>query len=443
MHSARRTVYTMLMVTGPLVLWGCAILPGSWHAHPNEPGRHSTRANLVAEDIDVKDGMFIGVAISGGGSRAANFGAAVLLELKEQLGAEHPIDVVSSVSGGSLPASYFALDHYQYGWFNHHEIRFSKSHEAEIKDLLQRNFQIRFVARWLLPWNIVRFWLSDFNRTDIMFPVLDANLYHGATFANLTTGPKLIINSSEMGDPQPFPFVDETFATLHSDLSLERISVAVAASMAVPGLYHHVVLTDQRVPPSLTPYRHLSDAAVVDNLGLHSLLTMLRGVTDGGRSFPNGCVLIAIDAAPAFLPWKRSRAETREFQDYLFDRNGSDAIDFILLDQRARTLQSVGMHSPDAPEPASAFSEWTSPDGTFTCRFWHIALRRVLVADDDLTLPLDTHWDALPWPQQIRLIPTELNILDWQQRALFTAGQHLVKRGWEARAKTWFHPPAH
>ncbi|MDQ6735422.1 MAG: patatin-like phospholipase family protein, partial [Nitrospirota bacterium] len=316
----------------------CAILPGNWHAHPNQPGSTPTRSNFIAEDVPPGDGIFIGVALSGGGSRAANFGAATLLELQEKLGV-HPIDVVSSVSGGSLPAAYLALDKYPYrSWFRHREIRFAKAYEDEIKDRLQRNYQIRFVARWLLPWNIFRFWLSDFNRTDIMVPVLDANLYHGATFGDLTYGPKLLINASEMGAPHPFPFVDETFAELHSDLSRERISVAVAASLAVPGFFHHVVLEDRTMPQSSAPYRHLSDAAVTDNLGLESLLKMLESVKDGARAFPNGCVLISIDASPEFLPWKRMRSETREFpQDYLFDRNASDAIDYVLLDQRAKT----------------------------------------------------------------------------------------------------------
>lgn len=39
-----------------------------------------------------------------------------------------------------------------------------------------------------------------------------------------------------------------------------------------------------------------------------------------------------------------------------------------------------------------------------------------------------------------RLIPTELNMWDWQQRALFEAAKYLVEQGWHDRAKTWFPP---
>jgi NTE family protein len=438
MRSPTGMILLSIPLSGLLMLTvSCAILHGNWHAYPNQPGSTPTRSNFIAEDVPPGDGMFIGVALSGGGSRAANFGAAALLELQEKLGG-HPIDVVSSVAGGSLPAAYLALDKYSYRswWFRHREIRFTKAYEDEIKDRLQRNYQVRFVARWLLPWNMFRFWLTDFNRTDIMVPVLDANLYHGAPFADLAglTGPKLLINASEMGEPKPFPFVDETFAELHSDLSQERISVAVAASLAVPGFFHHVVLEDRTEPPSSAPYRHLSDAAVTDNLGLKSLFKMLESGEDGARDFPNGCVLIAIDASPAFLPWKRTRSQTREFpKDYLFDRNASDAIDYVLLDQRAKTLLTVGMMTPDT---GPAFGLWLSPDKTFTCRFWHIALRRVPPGNE----LLGYRWDELSWQSQIRLIPTELNMWDWQQRALFEAAKYLVEQGWHDRAKTWFPP---
>jgi hypothetical protein len=50
----------------------------------------------------------VGVAISGGGIRAANFGLAALYEL-ERLRVLDFVSVISSVSGGSLAAAYYAL----------------------------------------------------------------------------------------------------------------------------------------------------------------------------------------------------------------------------------------------------------------------------------------------------------------------------------------------
>jgi hypothetical protein len=212
--------------------------------------------------------------------------------------------------------------------------------------------------------------------------------------------------------------------------------VAVTASLAVPGLFHHVVLKSHKNHPSPSPeFRHLSDGGVADNLGLTSLLMMLESVKDGRDLFPNGCYLIGIDASPDFLDWKRTRAETREFpQDYLFDRNASDAVDYVLLHQREQNLRKVGINNPDADE----FGEWTSLNGTLTCKFWNIALRHIHLSQKEKNSPLGNRWDTLPWQKQIRLTPTELNIWDWQQQALFEAAHELVDKRWKATAHQWF-----
>ena len=58
-------------------------------------------------DIDAKP--FVGLALSGGGARAAVFAAAGMHELAER-GLLQDVTHVSSVSGGGFPASYFALN---------------------------------------------------------------------------------------------------------------------------------------------------------------------------------------------------------------------------------------------------------------------------------------------------------------------------------------------
>src|SRR5262245_47581511 len=63
--------------------------------------------------------VFVGVAISGGGSRSANFAAAALQELEAHGFLRHA-SALSSVSGGSLPAAYYGLFRYsdqrQWDW---------------------------------------------------------------------------------------------------------------------------------------------------------------------------------------------------------------------------------------------------------------------------------------------------------------------------------------
>src|SRR5204862_4269572 len=54
------------------------------------------------------DGYFVGLALSGGGSRSANFAASCMFQL-ERLGLLDKVDYISSVSGGSLAASCYCL----------------------------------------------------------------------------------------------------------------------------------------------------------------------------------------------------------------------------------------------------------------------------------------------------------------------------------------------
>jgi hypothetical protein len=68
----------------------------------------ATRADETIALERLPKGIFIGLAISGGGSRAANFSAAALLAL-DRLGFLEQVNTISSVSGGSLTTGYYGL----------------------------------------------------------------------------------------------------------------------------------------------------------------------------------------------------------------------------------------------------------------------------------------------------------------------------------------------
>jgi hypothetical protein len=186
----------------------------------------------------------------------------------------------------------------------------------------------------------------------------------------------------------------------------------------VPGLFHHVLL--QNYSASAPSYVHLSDAAVTDNLGLETLLEVLRdSVQQKTYSFPKGCVLISIDATPMFFNSIADKMETRQFpEDYLIDRNASEAVDFILLSKRKDTLARVGMtEGKRDQDPLSEFS--LQEPSRERCRFWHIALRHVQPTDK--------------FGQELTQMPTEFNIRPWQQEDLFKAAHKLVWYGWEEK----------
>lgn len=64
------------------------------------------RQTFSESDQDVPD-VFVGLAISGGGSRAAAFGMAVLEQLKE-IGILQHVTAISTTSGGGLAGAYYA-----------------------------------------------------------------------------------------------------------------------------------------------------------------------------------------------------------------------------------------------------------------------------------------------------------------------------------------------
>jgi NTE family protein len=141
------------------------------------------------------------------------------------------VDVISGVSGGTLPAAYYGLGE-QAGAFT----------ESALRKALGFDFQGSWIRRWFLPQNIFRYWLSDFTRSDIMVQVFNNQLYHDATFRHLLPHPKILLNSTVHNDHTRFTFTDERFAKLHSVLATYPVANAVNASSAFPGAFQDVTL---------------------------------------------------------------------------------------------------------------------------------------------------------------------------------------------------------
>ncbi|HEX8751549.1 MAG TPA: patatin-like phospholipase family protein, partial [Nitrospira sp.] len=130
-------------------------MPGHWRPGWNQPWPAGTpvpdtAGSLKLTELESNDGRFLALAMSGGGSRAANFGAAVMLELEKRKLLEQ-IDVISGVSGGTLPAVYYGLRDDKAGAFT----------EPAVREALGYDFQSSWIRRWFLPQNIFRYWLSD------------------------------------------------------------------------------------------------------------------------------------------------------------------------------------------------------------------------------------------------------------------------------------------
>lgn len=257
------------------------------------------------------DETFVILTFSGGGSRAAGFAYGVLREMEKtpMPGGRTMldyIDVISSVSGGSFTAMQFGLK--------------GRDGLDELKtNFLDKNIQgMLFKAAFLSPRNWIRLASPNFHRVDLAQEIYDEVLFHDVTFAQLLDiqrtkhHPLIIANATELEMGARFEWTQDQFDPICSDLSKVRVSRAVTASSAFPGLLTPMVVNsyngkcgyklpdwvpnaekDEAVNPSRTllavelnsyldqrrQFLHLMDGGIADNIGLRGPVHAL-GSTD-------------------------------------------------------------------------------------------------------------------------------------------------------------------
>ena len=270
--------------------------PGTTRVRPPGSGDTTTSASRADGPDTVPDGFFVGLALSGGGSRSANFAAACMFQL-ERLGLLSRVDYISSVSGGSLTAAYYCLARDEY-W-----------NPANVQRRLTHAFANDLILQTLVPWNTLTLWFTDWDRSDVLAdcftPVLFSRKGRALSFGDLRRDrPRLLINATDLQSGRRFIFTDESFNELNSNLAKYPIARAVTASAAVPVLMHHVTLRD--FSTNFRQYRHLIDGGITDNLGVQTLAetysSQIESAAREGRPdpYPHGAVLIVLDARSQF-----------------------------------------------------------------------------------------------------------------------------------------------
>lgn len=240
---------------------GCTSPPRTTMLHNTESPQPSYDDQYT---LDEDNTVFI--TFSGGGMRAAALAYGVLKELKAQkLESEDgsnnkqdnpkrlidEIDLVSSVSGGSVTAAYWALkgsDEFDWTPENSNNSEGHKEHFVEY--FLQRDIQTPMIAKGILtlPWTL--FVGLGYNRINLLVEHLeDEKLFGDATFGTLIhpilgkggegltnhiKRPHLIINATDMETGYVFSFTQDQFDLICADLTKMRLADAVAASAAYP-----------------------------------------------------------------------------------------------------------------------------------------------------------------------------------------------------------------
>lgn len=263
-------------------------------------------ASLPEDDAGRSDSLLVGLAFSGGGTRAAAFSYGVLEVLADAKiewdGRERrlldEVDVISSVSGGSFTAAY-------YGLFG------DRIFEDYPEKFLYRDVQGHLTWSLLSPVSWVQLGSGQFNRSDLAAEYYDEILFEDKTLGDIAErgGPRLNINATEIALGAQFTFDPAQFSLICSDYESFPVSRAVTASSAVPILFSSVILQNyagtcpRTIPPwaraaaanpdrnsrarhlvermehyanrEEMPYLHLYDGGLTDNLGVRPFLNRL------------------------------------------------------------------------------------------------------------------------------------------------------------------------
>lgn len=254
--------------------------------------------------------LLVLLSFSGGGKRSAAFAYGVLQGLRDfslpSYGANakllDAVDIIAAVSGGSFPAAYYGL--YRDRIFTDFD-----------KDFLSQNIDNYIWGSFLLPWHYR--WLFDggYGTNDRMAEVYDGLMFHGATFADLQKHgrPLISIDATDVDHGLTFPFVQDQFDLICSDLSNFPLARAVAASNGFPVLFTPITLQSHRaqcgnrepywlsaagssddplsrstqfantarnyLDADATRYVHLLDGGIADNLAMRGLINIMLVLT--------------------------------------------------------------------------------------------------------------------------------------------------------------------
>jgi NTE family protein len=225
--AAPRAIAAVALVGACLA--GCATLP----SYPNQPLAADT-ANPDFQPLppnEQPDEPVIIMAFSGGGSRATALSISVLRQLRAVTYTLHGkswrlidrVQVVSSVSGGSVAAAYFGL----YG---------PDKMDGIGPDFLDRDNMATLGWTAANPLTWLRLTLGSYTRVDVMRDLFDRLMFHGKTFAELDSQghPIILLNATDMVSGEVFAFTSQRFNDICSDLAKLPVSVGVASSAAFP-----------------------------------------------------------------------------------------------------------------------------------------------------------------------------------------------------------------
>lgn len=232
----------------------------------------------------------LGLALSGGGFRASIFHLGVIRRL-EELGIMPSVNVISSVSGGSIIAAYYVIQMEELLRERRKEIEAGRDIteiRVELFEEIAREFfravdhnlrtRAMVFAPFYHPIAFLKMLRPGYNRSNIIQAEFDRWFYRDNTLDQLPSvvreldgassylaGPKLVLNTTSLLTGQRKVFCREPISGIKDltkvNTNVLPLSRIVGASAGVPGLF----------PPTLVSGKLLVDGGVSDNQGLEGL----------------------------------------------------------------------------------------------------------------------------------------------------------------------------
>jgi NTE family protein len=249
----------------------------------------------VVPDKIVRITPRIALALSGGGFRASVFHLGVLRRLAE-LGWLSRVDVLSTVSGGSIVGA-FAVTRWQQ-WI-HAGADGHAFDEVIAQPFLQRIQKGNFILEWLLRsplWPLRKAIDRQFTRTQAAAELIDRWFFDGLNCDQLPERPLLVLNATSLHSIRSWRFTRGGLGDSRVGYSVWNgrpipIALAVCASTSFPPVFpplrirrgHYIFSGPSYGEPPLPDFDFipLTDGGVYDNSGMEALFkpTLLPGGT--------------------------------------------------------------------------------------------------------------------------------------------------------------------
>jgi predicted acylesterase/phospholipase RssA len=437
----------------------CAVVLAGCASSHYIPVKRADSVGACATEVPERD-LLLGVALSGGGSRAALFGAAGLealagVRMADGTSLIDRIAHLSSVSGGSLAASYYALKKpgrevavlNADGSLSNAYRAFFDQYRAD----LSQDFETALIWRQLLSFR----WINSALAARTLSEILQGKLYGTARIEDISArekagdSPGLIVNTTLYNNGrrlavtalppeafeydffaelerslhqqgkvmEPAPFIRERWSRLrpmtpielHMDPCPGFVAAAAAASASFPPVIGPITL---RVGDE-DAYWHAGDGGLYENSGIESLLLLYLKQLQVKRA--RRALVIAFDSSfPFSVGEQQLRRRSLPFTLLTFDFSRIPSI----MEERATTYQALFFRSLQL--------EGVFPDSrTLTVVMLRHTDARWAPDMSDLPPACQAEREHLPTPEAVRQriaeIPTRLGLPSACDRQLVAA----------------------